>query len=118
MSEDVGTYLARIDWLGAAVLATAAVALALVAIRAAEHLADRLPEMRGEMGWRLAHRGFSLGRGVPSDRWVCSRCRSWNDPAASACYRGCGPRDRVEGTAPDATADLGRQTGGRGTRKG
>lgn len=36
------------------------------------------------------------GRGAAGLEWFCATCRSLNTAPASACYRGCGPRELIE----------------------
>ena len=86
-------YLARIDFLGAAVVAAA---LVVLAIAVGYFLEISVEDLGGNL---LPGAGRWLGRSAldfahehPDEPWFCRTCKSLNLAGATVCYHGCGPR--------------------------
>jgi hypothetical protein len=88
-------YLGRIDLVTAVVVALVAGGLALGINRFLQASADEVfgavPFINGSVANAILRRR----RGVPTERWVCTVCRSLNIPTATVCYHGCGKREDV-----------------------
>jgi hypothetical protein len=120
---DFGQYLAGLDWTGAVAAAALAVLLGglflVAALAAGERAIGDLPGMPPRLAGAIG-RLRRLGRrgDEPATQWLCGTCHSWNPPGSEACASGCGPRASREQHVPVIPDELGRQRGGRGTRRG
>jgi len=114
---DFGSYLGSIDFrvavLLAAVIGTIAMLVRMFIQATAEEGLAALPLI----GNWLARSALARRRDLATRSWFCTQCRSLNPPAATICYRGCGPREELDaGEQPiddliDARAGTSRRRG-------
>jgi hypothetical protein len=88
---DVGTYLDAIDWGGGLLVGAVAV---IVGIIVNWFLQSSVDETMSVVPWLRSRIALAIRDrpGAPTELWLCTTCRSLNDPAADFCYRGCGAR--------------------------
>jgi hypothetical protein len=112
---DLEGEIARADWSGPLAVAVTGIVLGIVGFAVAIAVAYMIRHAPAPTGLGSALARVGLGRAraalgtADRQRWLCGRCRSWNEPAAGVCYRGCGPRDTVRmllpGDVPRASAE-------------
>jgi len=93
---DIGSYLASIDFrlavIVAVLLGTIAMLVRIFIQATAEEGLVALPLV----GNWIARSALARRRDLATRSWFCKTCRSLNAPAATQCYRGCGPREEVD----------------------
>lgn len=99
-------YLAGIDWLGGIALAGVALAVAAVIVILIERSAHGPGRRWSDLAAGSVRRWHARRSRGPDRPWRCDRCGSVNLPSARSCYRGCGLREDVATTLPDADADV------------
>jgi hypothetical protein len=85
--DGLSAYLDGIDFVAAVGAAVLAVVVAAVALKLAVILGPILGDLTNDA--RSILRGKS---GPPAPPGLCATCRSFNEPFARFCYRGCGSR--------------------------
>ncbi len=89
-------YLAAIDWAGGLITAVLAVVIAAAIVWFTLELVDELAVLYPFAQNRFVDALLDRRPGaVPTEPWVCTDCRSINDPIAEWCYHGCQPRADV-----------------------
>jgi hypothetical protein len=101
----VEEYFARIDWVRAIVVGLVVGLIGLGINRFLQASADEIFGAIPFLNSSAANAVLRRRRGVPTDPWVCTVCKSVNIPTATVCYRGCGPRDAVDPAKADAGSD-------------
>jgi hypothetical protein len=101
----VEEYLASIDWVWAVIVSTVLVVVGLIVLRflleTTSEVGTMIPTVRDAAGRAI----LDARSGMPVDSWVCRSCRSVNTPTATHCYRGCGTRDDLGQSLPDAPVE-------------
>lgn len=115
--SDIGSYLAAIDFRVAVVVALVVGVVAMLVRRFILATAEEGLIALPWIGSWIARSALSHRRDLPTSAWFCTTCRSLNPPAASLCYRGCGPRVELEagGLPTDAPVEA---RGGTSRRRG